>query len=178
MVAMLSRLRPGVVLYRMGCRFHGSKAWVGERFRSSEEIRQYLSKETWSVDEYLSDSLTDGQEPPSGSTVKKLLKLSGLSLEGNDVERIQQRLGKQLSFINKLHGIEIENEVSVDESKARLMPREVAALNYEDLLDKIATQGKNPELGEVEGSWDSTSLAKLKQNNCFLLRGGLMHDRN
>lgn len=165
-------------LIRLQCRFQSSKTWIGPKFKSNQEIRDYLAKETWSVDEYLADSQNDNLEPPSQDTVRKLLKLSGLSIKGNDVSRIQNRLGKQLSFINKLHEIRIEDEVSMDESKARLMPREGAALNYEDLLDKIASQRKNPDLGEVEGKWDSTGVAKIKERNSFVIRGGLMHDRN
>ncbi|QLL32084.1 hypothetical protein HG536_0C02530 [Torulaspora globosa] len=175
---MLSKMRAGAGFARVTCRSYAAKAWVGEKFKSAEELGEYLSKETWSVDDYLSDSQNAALERPSENTVRKLLKLSGLSLEGNDIERIQHRLGKQLSFIDKLHRIPLEKEASMDESKARLMPREVAPLNYEDLLDKIATQTANPELGEVEGGWDSTGLAKMKQNRCFVLREGLMHNRN
>lgn len=176
-MAMLSRIGSRAGFARIACRSYGAKAWVGEKIRSTEELGEYLSKETWSVDEYLSDSQITASEKPSEGTVRKLLKLSGLSVEGNDIGRIQHRLGKQLSFIDKLHRIPLEEE-SIDESKARLMPREVAPLNYEDLLDKIATQKTNPDLGEVEGSWDSTGLAKMKQNKCFALRGGLMQNRN
>ncbi|QLQ82491.1 hypothetical protein HG537_0H02530 [Torulaspora globosa] len=178
MVAMLCGIRSGICVGRVVCRSYAVKAWVGEKLKSTEELGEYLSKETWSVEEYLSDSPNSALEQPSEDTVKKLLKLSGLSVEGNDIGRIQQRLGKQLSFIEKLHRIPLENEESIDESKARVMPREIAALNYEDLLDKIATQRTNLDLGEVEGSWDSTGLAKIKQSKWFVLRGGLMHNRN
>lgn len=136
-----------------------------------------MSKETWSVDEYLSDSEASKQDVPSRETVIKLLKLSGLPIEGNDIERIQVRLGKQLSFINKLHRIPIEDE-SIDESDARLMPRSTEPLNFEEILAKIEKTEKNIDIGEVSGSWDSTSLAEIKENGYFVVRGGLMKNRN
>lgn len=144
-----------------------------------DEVRKHLSNETWSVEEYLSDSDISPEDLPSEETVKKLLKLSGLPMRGNDFERIRSRLGKQLSFIDKLHRIPVEDEYeAVHESKARLMPRTVEPLSYEGLLRRIETQEKSADLGEADGSWDSTSLAKMKENSFFVVRGGLMQNRS
>ena len=156
------------------CRLYSSRAKVGEKFRSKKEVMEYLGQQTWSVDEYLADSTSE--ELPSEADVRKLLKLSGLPVDGNDLERIRVRLGKQLSFIDKLHRIPIEDEKTIDECQARLMPRNEVPISYDSLLQKIATQKKDPELGEVEGSWDSTSLAQMKENKYFVVRGGLMHN--
>lgn len=159
------------------CRRYSAKPSIGKRFTSLEQIKEYMSKETWSVDEYLSDSEASKQDLPSRETVIKLLKLSGLPIQGNDIERIQERLGKQLSFINKLHQTPIEDE-AINESDARLMPRSTEALDFEGLLAKIEKTEKNIDIGEVSGSWDSTGLAKIKENGYFVVRGGLMKNRS
>lgn len=161
-----------------GSRFYSLKAKVGDRFQSKKEVLEYLQKETWSVDKYLADSDDQSLLLPSVGEVRKLLKLSGLPIEGNDLERIRERLGKQLGFISKLHRIEIEEENSVEETQARLMPRNEVPLSYDDLLDKINEQRKDPELGEVEGSWDATGLAQMEDNKYFVVRGGLMQNRD
>lgn len=159
-------------------RSYVSGAKVGEKFRSKKEVMEYLSRETWSVEEYLADSDTSIGELPSAADVRKLLKLSGLPIRDSEVERIRVRLGKQLSFIDKLHRLPVEDEKSIDEYQARLMPREETPLSYDGLLEKIATQGKSPELGEVDGSWDATGLAQMKENKYFVVRGGLMQNRD
>ncbi|CAI7132475.1 BEM_collapsed_G0021930.mRNA.1.CDS.1 [Saccharomyces cerevisiae] len=61
------------------------------------QIRDYLSRPVWSVHEYLGINTKEEKlEPPSAEAVKKLLRLSGLPLEGADIKEIQMRLAKQI----------------------------------------------------------------------------------
>lgn len=141
------------------------------------EIEEYISKETWSVAEYLSTDNVKEKDLPTRENILKLLKLSGLPAEGTDIEGIRGRLGKQLSFINKLHRISLEDD-TIDPMDARLLPREGMALSYDELMSEIMNQQKDSNSGETNNSWDSTKLAKVKKDGYFVIRGGLMTNRD
>ena len=143
-----------------------------------DQIKNYISKPVWSVHEYLGTNVREGKlELPSVDVVKKLLRLSGLPLEGAKIEEIQLRLAKQLSFINKLHNIPVEGEKHTKEYDARLMQRETRQLSYAKLLEGIKYQKQDAELGEVSGSWKPTGLAVESKNGYFVVKEGLLKNR-
>ncbi|AJS24419.1 Gtf1p [Saccharomyces cerevisiae YJM1356] len=150
-------------------------AKIGKKFENMNQIRDYLSRPVWSVHEYLGINTKEEKlEPPSAEAVKKLLRLSGLPLEGADIKEIQMRLAKQLSFINKLHNIPVEGEKHTKEYDARLVQRNTKQLNYTKLLEGISHQKQDAELGEVSGSWKATGLAAESKNAYFVVKEGLL----
>ncbi|CUS23592.1 LAQU0S10e03994g1_1 [Lachancea quebecensis] len=148
---------------------------VGPRLKSLAEIKDYVGKPTWSVEEYLQTSSTSKAQPPSRKDVEKLLKLSGLPNE--NVEVFQATLGKQLAFINKVQSLPVDE--SLDPSHARIIDRNPEALDYESLSHSVGQQEaqKDKEIGEVGGSWDSTGLAAISENGFYVLREGLLKNR-
>lgn len=153
-------------------------AKIGKKFENMHQIKNYISKPVWSVHEYLDTNVREGKlELPPVDAVKKLLRLSGLPLEGAKIEEIQLRLAKQLSFINKLHNIPVEREEHTKEYDARLMQRETTQLSYAKLLEGIKYQKQDAELGEVSGSWKPTGLAVESKNGYFVVKEGLLKNR-
>lgn len=143
-----------------------------------DEIKKYIFKNTSSANEYLTQSerAIDRELPvPPPETVLKLLKLSGLPMQGANIERIQRTLGKQISFINILHNTELDD--SLDAKYARLVPRKSLPLSYEDLILK-ANGGKNSELAEKSGSWDGTSRANMNKDGYFIVREEFLNNRD
>ncbi|CAI4038796.1 hypothetical protein SMKI_06G1440 [Saccharomyces mikatae IFO 1815] len=153
-------------------------AKIGKKFENMDQIKNYLSQPVWSVREYLRVGVKEEKlELPSVKAVKKLLRLSGLPLEGADIEGIQMRLAKQLSFINKLHSIPVEGEEHKKEYNARLMQRKTRQLSYAGLLEGIRHQTQDVELGELSGSWKPTGLAAESKNVYFVIKEGLLKNR-
>ncbi|EJS43684.1 YGR102C [Saccharomyces arboricola H-6] len=151
---------------------------IGKKFENMDQIRDYLSEHVWSVHEYLGTNLgEENLELPPVDFVKRLLRLSGLPLEGADIEGIQMRLAKQLSFINRMHNIPVAGKESMKEYDARLVQRETAQLSYENLLEAIACQEQDAEIGEVSGSWKATELAAESKNGYFVVKEGLLKNR-
>ena len=159
-------------------RSQSNKAWVSESFRSIEELKKFMSKETWSVNEYLAEAdKKDLKSSVSEETAVKLLKLAGLPSEINDVKRVQEKLGHQLAFINKLHEIPMSDN-EIDEKHSRLLPRFKKPMTFSELTAAIKGDKQNSELGEISESWTPCKLAKLSKNNMFIVRKGLMKNRN
>lgn len=155
------------------CRYSSSKVSVGTRFKSMEEIRQYLNTPSWSLEEYLksdssSETVTDEQKLPSVNTVKKLLKLSGFDSENANIPDIQQRLAKQLIFLENLQRAPLDDDSSNNTAFARVQPRTTKPLNYKDLLQKIEDQKNNKFEDEVSGSWDPLINTTKSKNGYFL----------
>ncbi|CAI4062404.1 glutamyl-tRNA(Gln) amidotransferase subunit F SKDI_07G3510 [Saccharomyces kudriavzevii IFO 1802] len=153
-------------------------ARIGKKFENMNQIKDFLSEPVWSVHEYLATNV--GEEKlklPPVEVLKKLLRLSGLPLEGADIEGIQMRLAKQLSFISRLHNIPVNGEEEMKEYDARLMKRKTTRLSYEKLLEGIDHQTQDVELGEVSGSWKATGLAAESKNEYFLVKEGLLKNR-
>ncbi|AET39470.1 glutamyl-tRNA(Gln) amidotransferase subunit F Ecym_4421 [Eremothecium cymbalariae DBVPG len=144
---------------------------VGKKFESRKHIEEYLSRATWRIEDYIPNPETT--EPVAEDEVKKLLKLSGLP-EGDNAET-QRRLANQLKFINKLHDVDV-NPSSISED-ARLMSRTQDELTFEQLTMLVKAQSKNDDLAERSGFWDCTSLATLKDNGYFVVRGNSMKNR-
>ncbi|QLG71569.1 hypothetical protein HG535_0B06130 [Zygotorulaspora mrakii] len=162
---------------RVVCRRYSLKPVVGKKFTTIDQVKEYMSKETWSVAEYLDSSAIEKDALPSRETALRVLKLSGLPSEGSDIDVIRGKLGKQLLLINKLHSIPLEDK-NIDAKDARIMPRHGVPLTYEKLVATIESQKKNPETGELDDSWDSTGLAKLKKDGYLVVRGGLITNRD
>lgn len=151
-------------------------------FKSVEEVKQYLSKSTWSITEMLEPPGPNADNVrgiPSDSEVKQLLSLSGFPVQSSNIEDIKQKLIRQLSFINTLHNTPLDEEdKNLSENYARLLPRQNIALSYDDLLHKIENIQPDLETGEVLDSWDATSLSQISKDNFFVVRQGLLKDRN
>ncbi|GAV48244.1 hypothetical protein ZYGR_0I05410 [Zygosaccharomyces rouxii] len=159
-------------------RAYSSKPTLGPKFQSLDEIKEYIFKDTISANEFLTQSerAKDRELPvPPRETVLKLLKLSGLPTKGADIERIQRNLSEQISFINILHDTDLDDSLNV--KYARLLPRENATLSYEDLIVR-ANSGKNSELAEISGSWDSTSRASMRKDGYFIVREEFLDNRD
>ncbi|QID85166.1 glutamyl-tRNA(Gln) amidotransferase subunit F [Saccharomyces pastorianus] len=153
-------------------------AKIGKKFETMDQIKAYLSEPVWSVHEYLGTNVEENTlRLPPVELVKKLLRLSGLPLEGADIEAIQMQLAKQLSFVNRLHNIPVEDRTSVEGYDARLMPRQTTKLNYRMLLDAVKHQKQDADIGEVSGSWTATGLAAESKNGYFVVREGLLKNR-
>ncbi|CAI4063504.1 hypothetical protein SUVZ_07G3370 [Saccharomyces uvarum] len=153
-------------------------AKIGKKFENMGQIKDYLSEPVWSVHEYLGTNVEESAlKLPPVKLVKKLLRLSGLPLEGADIEGIQMQLAKQLSFVNRLHDIPVEDGTGVEEYGARLMPRKTTLLNYKMLLEAVKHQKQDADIGEVSGSWTATGLAAESKNGYFVVREGLLKNR-
>lgn len=162
---------------RLGTRQYGQKvsARVGPKFRNLTEIKDYLARPCWSVAENIQISSKEGMRIVPKATVEKLLKLSGLPIK--DVEGFQQKLGRQLAFIDQLQSLPVGE--NVDPSHARMMKREPVPLEFDQLMESILQQDlqKSKDLGETENSWKCTDLAAIKENGFYVLREGLLKNR-
>lgn len=154
-------------------RYSSSKVSVGTKFTSMKEIKEYLDTPSWSLLEYLrndtnSEEITDEQKLPSVTSVKKLLKLSGFDSEGVDIPQIQQRLAKQLIFLENLQRVPL-GDSSDNTAFARIQPRTIKQLNYKGLLQKIEDQKNNKFEDEVSGSWDPLTNSAKSKNGYFVV---------
>lgn len=156
-----------------------STATKGAKFKSVQEIREYLDRPDKSKDAMVNTNLNDDEDLSKidDKLITKLLKLSGLSVENADIPTIQKRLSRQLSFINKLHEAEVAEDIT-NVSYARIMPRENKPLDFESFMAKIEEQKENKFPDEQSGSWDSVHLASISKDHYFVLRKGLMKNRD
>lgn len=143
---------------------------VGPKFKSIQEIKAYMDKPTWSLNEFFeSSNITDATELPSEATVAKLLKLSGLPAEGADIPAIQQRLGQQLLFLRRLHDAPLDESEDLNIRFSRIMPRNTDVVDYESLLKMIEVQNSSKFPDEEGGKWDPTGQATVKKNGFFVV---------
>ncbi|CCE62937.1 hypothetical protein TPHA_0D03010 [Tetrapisispora phaffii CBS 4417] len=155
------------------------KQWIGSKFNTLDEVKQFMQQDSASIEEYLnSDSArtTSSNLDISDETIRRLLKLSGLPTESVDILHIKKRLKYQMSFLNKLQEISYDTD-KIDENNSRILPRNSKPLSYEELISKIERATKSEDLGEVSNSWNPTELSALSRNKMYVLRGGLMKDR-
>lgn len=150
-----------------------SGSTIGPKFTSDKEVEEFLSKSTWDVREYVPSSV-DEKLIPSEETVVRLLKISGLPIR--NIDQIQIRLANQLSFINRLHNLPVDE--NINPNHARIIERNPTPLDYEGLIKGIASQQKSDSLGEISGSWDPTKTAAVKRDGFFILREGLLKGRD
>ncbi|CDO93941.1 unnamed protein product [Kluyveromyces dobzhanskii CBS 2104] len=146
---------------------------IGPKFTSDKEVEEFLGKSTWNVRDYVPTSV-DQKLIPSEETVVKLLKISGLPIE--NIDQIQVRLANQLSFINRLHSLPVDEDINPNH--ARIIERNPKGLDYKSLMDRVKNQEKSQALGELSGSWDSTKSAAVKLHGFFILKEGLLKGRN
>lgn len=151
---------------------YSSNTKIGSRITTDHQVDELINKKSWDIREYVPTSLDTELLPPK-ETVIKLLKISGLPAK--NIEQTRVRLANQLSFINILHGLPVDE--SINPNHARIMDRKPKALDYKSLLQRIEKQEKSEELGEISGSWDSTQQAKLTKDRFFILREGLLRNR-
>lgn len=157
-------------------RFYSSKplletsSRVGPKFQSIDDIKEYMDKPTWSLNEFFkTPNVTDTSSLPSEETVIKLLKLSGLSTENADIPGIQKRLGQQLLFLRRLHDAPLDEGENLDIRFSRILPRHTNRVDYKSLL-KIIEQQENAKFPDEEGGkWDPTSQATHKGNGYFVV---------
>lgn len=142
---------------------------IGSKFTSKHQVYEYLSQTTWSIKEYF-PKYNEKHSLPSETDIKRLLKLSGLMYKNTDV--IQRNLATQLFFINRLHDICVSEDIS--SSDARILPRKSKPITFTELKELISNNKERELLGEISGSWNSTSLSNMSEQGYFLLREGLM----
>lgn len=161
----------GIALSRL---YSSNAASIGPKFQTKEQVKEYLSKASWSIEDYLpKNSATEEQLPPK-ETVERLLKLSGLPSQ--DISEMQRRLANQLAFIDILHDLPVPD--GTDASNARSVPRTGKPISYDQLLELSENEtDKDESLGERSGSWESTKLSQISKNGYFVVREGLMKDR-
>lgn len=145
---------------------------VGKRVESSEELDAIFAKPSWST----SDLLDKEAEPVeiTEDMLNGLLELSGLSksLSKEEKTTIVNSLTEQLSFIRKLHNVELKRGA---QNSARLVDdQSVQPLTFENLMERISTTQGMMSKGEVENSWNPISLASEHQNRFFLVKEGLL----
>lgn len=156
------------------CRLYNSQTpKIGKKFTSSEEVDKFLQKVTWSIQDYVPYQVDKGKYP-SKESIEKLMRISGLPL--CDIEEVQERLAKQLSFIDHLHGLPVEE--GIDPNQARILERNPPSIDYETLIGGIEGQQQDASIGEVSGSWDSTQHAKLTNDKYFVLRESMLTKRD
>ncbi|KAG0667740.1 glutamyl-tRNA(Gln) amidotransferase subunit F [Maudiozyma exigua] len=154
-------------------KYSSSKVSVGSKFTSMKEIKEYLDTPSWSLLEYLrndtnTEEITDEQKLPSVASVKKLLKLSGFDSEGVDIPQIQQRLAKQLIFLQNLQRAPLDDSCD-NTAFARIQPRTTKPINYKDLLQKIEDQKNNKFEDEVSGYWNPLANNIKSKNGYFIV---------
>ncbi|SMN17971.1 similar to Torulaspora delbrueckii TDEL_0F03290 hypothetical protein [Maudiozyma saulgeensis] len=147
--------------------FYSSQVTVGQKFKSLEEIKQFMESPSWSLKEFLTEP-DSSDNLPSPATVKKLLRLSGFSVENANIKKIQQILGKQLLLLQSLQEAPLDDE-TVDTMFARIMPRVPKPLDYKALLSKIKEQKDNKYEDELSGSWNSTGNTEKSKNGYFVV---------
>ncbi|CAB4251885.1 similar to Saccharomyces cerevisiae YGR102C Subunit of the trimeric GatFAB AmidoTransferase(AdT) complex [Maudiozyma barnettii] len=155
------------------CYSYSSQVTVGPKFRSLQEIKQYIDSPSWSLAEVLTES-ESSDNLPTEESVKKLLKLSGFSEEKCNIKEIQHRLGKQLVFLQSLQKAPLADETT-DTMFARIMPRAPKSLDYKALLNKIQEQKDNKFDDEISGSWSPTSNSKKSKNGYFVVTKKITH---
>ncbi|CCK68549.1 glutamyl-tRNA(Gln) amidotransferase subunit F KNAG_0B01020 [Huiozyma naganishii CBS 8797] len=154
----------------------GSK--VGRAFLSISELDTFLSRNEWSVAELFDDRGSDATV--SKDVVVSLLKMSGLAQDKCIIPDIQRTLKSQISFISKLQRIELRNQDNLDVKYARVLPRHNKPINFEELLSIIEKENKpqSKTADEISGSWDATGLADSSENGYFVVRKGLIKNRD
>ncbi|AMD20695.1 HDL049Cp [Eremothecium sinecaudum] len=145
---------------------------VGRKFANKTDVVEFFSKSTWKSEDYLPK---DGQklQLPTEKEVKKLLRISGLP--SDNWKKAQQKLANQLSFINHLQEVEVDN--TIDPTHARILPRTVKPLSHTELQDFAEKQPKDASLGEISGSFDGSKLSTISEDGYFVIREGLLNDR-
>lgn len=158
-------------------------AEIRSKFQSKADIADFFEDNTWDGHTLLKPeehtaSAMDTTEVPSDETIHKLLKLSGLSRKGVDMEKTRATLANQIKFINILQSIELtDKESKYDTTDARLIPRNSKPLKYDDLVGLVDAQKNGKQGSEIAGSWNPTSLASKTSNNYFVLEKGLLKNR-
>ena len=104
---------------RRVCRSYSSvSSKIGARFVSAKEIDSYLSKVSWNIQDYV-PTRVDKRLLPAKETVIRLLRISGLP--ERDLGPVQRRLANQLSFIDHLHSLPVDE--SINANHARILHR-------------------------------------------------------
>lgn len=165
----MKRIPRGISLQRRGI---STGSVVGKRVESAKELDAIFAKSTWST----SDLLVEEANPVeiTEDMLDGFLELSGLSKSLSKEERttIANSLTEQLSFIRKLHNVDLKCETQdlvhlVDDQS--VMP-----LTFESLMENISNTRGALSKGEVENSWNPISLASQHQNRYFLVKEGLL----
>lgn len=152
-------------------RFQSTKATIGPSFKSKEELNEFLSTPSWSVDEFLSSqSKSQRADSIDHKTVERLLELSGLEAKPESYEDLVSILKSQVVFIDHLHSIP-DSEVEAS-SAPSLKP-----LSLEDIQKSIETQCPKSDKGEEPESWKPLSLTKQSLNDHYVVREGLIKNK-
>lgn len=154
---------------------------VGNKFKSIHDINDFLEENKWDGEDLLNGDKTlinKKSAKPNDELVFKLLKLSGLSREGADIEKIKEILTHQIQFIDILQKIPLTaEELHYDTNYSRLLPRNSKRLTYDDLIRISKEQKNNKQESEVSGDWNPISTATKSENNHFIIENGLLKNR-
>ncbi|GAV28964.1 hypothetical protein PMKS-002442 [Pichia membranifaciens] len=167
--SMMKRIPRGISLQRRGI---STGSVVGKRVESAEELDAIFAKSTWSTFDLLIEEANPVEI--TEDMLDGLLELSGLSKSLSKEERttIVNSLTEQLSFIRKLHNVDLKCET---QDLARLVDdQSVKPLTFESLMENISNTRGALSKGEVENSWNPISLASQHQNRYFLVKEGLL----
>ncbi|SCV03097.1 LAMI_0H05446g1_1 [Lachancea mirantina] len=140
---------------------------VGPKLDNLEDVKNSFAYPTWDIKQYIASGEDIERQKPSEEVITKLLKLSGLPLQ--NLDEFREKLGEQLAFLNKLHGVEVEEDV--DASHARLVERCTEPIGFGSLVQKLEVeQKKDVNLGEISGSWNCVGNADIEKDGFFVLR--------
>ncbi|GME97839.1 unnamed protein product [Ambrosiozyma monospora] len=154
---------------------------VGAKINNVEELKKLFNKSTWNTNDLLKQaSTTESTTQIDKSILTKLLNLTGLTTnitEDHERELISS-LNDQLKFINQLHSIEITADAkSSDKPQLTRLMDDLSAddtLTYDELISDIENTKIDQQKGEVEDSWDATSLSNEAEDNYFIVKEGLI----
>ncbi len=155
-----------------GIRFQSTSVNIGEKFKSKQELNQYLSTPSWSINELLTPSKQSKRADSIDSkTVERLLELSGLEANPEKYDELISILKSQVVFIDQLHSIP-DSDIEYTTTQSSL-----SKLTLQDIEQNIENQKPDVSKGEVPESWDPLSLAKESLNGFYIVKEGLIKNK-
>ncbi|GMG40506.1 unnamed protein product [Ambrosiozyma monospora] len=154
---------------------------VGAKINNVEELQKLFNKSTWNTNDLLQQASTiESTTEIDKSILTKLLNLTGLTTnitEEHERELISS-LNEQLKFINQLHSIEITTDAKCsDKPQLTRLIDDLSTedtLTYDELISDIENTKVDEQKGEVEDSWDATSLSNEAEDSYFIVKEGLI----
>ncbi|VEU21329.1 DEKNAAC102465 [Brettanomyces naardenensis] len=155
---------------------YASTSVIGKQISTPEELREFLSKSSWSTQDLLNLDRT-------GMKIDKklmdgLLDLTGLrkSLNDEDQSKLMNSLNDQLQFLDRLHSIDIPKEEEKDLKLTRLVDdaSEDGMLDFHKLNSEVDSTKPDFLKGEVEDTWNPISLTKEHDEDYYIVKEGLI----
>lgn len=157
-------------------RFSSSRAFVGDKLTSLDELKEFFSHNTWKTADLLNSQVDDSLI--NHKMMNSLLDLTGLkkSLSPVEQDKLINSLKEQLKFVNKLHSIDIPKEEEHTFKLTRLVDdaSKEGTLDFDGLMKEINDVKPDYIKGEVENTWNPISLAKEHDEDYYIVKEGLI----